>query len=81
MGYAAKCSRLPVDREFDAVRFSVARDQGSRLILCFVCETGHRPARHGTLEHDIRGKQWMSPHSEPRIQKMAECYVQHISAA
>jgi hypothetical protein len=76
LGYAAKCSRMPVEREFDAIRFSVARDQGSRLLLWFVCETGHRPARHGTLQYDIGGNQWVSSHSDPRIQKMAECYVQ-----
>ena len=76
LGYAAKCSRLPVEREFDAVRFSVARDQGSRLILWFVCETGHRPAKHGTLEYDIDAEPVDVSHSDPRIQKMLECYVQ-----
>ena len=76
LGYAAKCSRLPVERECDAVRFSVARDQGSRLQLWFVCETGHRPAKHGTLEYDVERSQWISSHSDPRIQKMVECYVQ-----
>ena len=75
MGYAAKCPRLPVEREFDAVRISVARDQGSRLLLWFVCESGHRPARHGTLEYDVDGQRWISPHSDFRIQKMLECYL------
>ena len=59
LGYAAKCSRLPAERDFDAVRFSVARDQGSRLLLWFVCETGHRPANHGTLEYDVERSQWI----------------------
>jgi hypothetical protein len=76
LGYAAKCSRLPVERECDAVRFSVARDHGSRLLLWFVCETGHRPTLYGTLEYDVERNQWMSVHSDPRIQKMLECYVQ-----
>jgi hypothetical protein len=76
LGYATKCPRLPVDREFDSVRFSVARDQGSRLLLWFVCELAHRPANHGTLEYDIDRNQWICPHPEPRIQKMAECYVE-----
>jgi len=53
LGYAAKCSRLPSERDCDAVRFSVARDQGSRLLVWFVCETGHRPAKHGTAEYDV----------------------------
>jgi hypothetical protein len=76
LGYAAKCSRLPAERDCDAVRFSVARDQGSRLQLWFVCETGHRPATHGTLEYDAERDQWISSHSDARIQKMLECYVQ-----
>lgn len=76
LGYAATCSRLPVERDCDAVRFSVMRDQGSRLLLCFVCETGHRPTAHGTLEYDVERGQWMSSHSDLRIQKMLECYVQ-----
>ena len=77
MGYAAKCSRLPVEREFDAVRFSVARDQGSRLILWFVCETGHRPARHGTLEYDIRPERSGCRRTPSRAsRKWLECYVQ-----
>jgi hypothetical protein len=76
LGYAAKCSRLPAERDCDAVRFSVARDQGSRLQLWFVCETGHRPATHGTLEYDAERGQWISSHPDARIQKMLECYVQ-----
>jgi len=76
LGYAAKCSRLPIEREFDAVRVSVARDQGSRLQVWFVCETGHRPAKHGTLDYDVERNQWTSSHSDPRIQKMVECYVE-----
>jgi hypothetical protein len=76
MGYAAKCSRLPSERECDAVRFSVSRDHGSRLSLWFVCETGHRPTTHGTLEYDVDRKAWISAHSDSRIQKMLECYVQ-----
>jgi len=76
LGYATKCSRLPIEREWDAVRLSVARDQGSRLLLWFVCETDHRPARHGTLEYDVDRREWISLHSDPRIQKMLECYLQ-----
>lgn len=76
LGYATKCARLPVERDCDAVRFSVARDQGSRLLLSFVCETGHRPTTHGTLEYDVEQSQWTSSHSDLRIQKMLDCYVQ-----
>src|SRR6266550_2031436 len=80
LGYASKCSRLPVQRDCDAVRFSVARDQGSRLLLWFVCETGHRPEKYGTVEYDVEHGTWIAlpidPSVPPNIQKMLECYVQ-----
>jgi hypothetical protein len=76
LGYAAKCPRLPRERDYDAVRLSVARDHGSRLLLWFVCETGHRPAYHGTVEYDVDRGEWASTQSDPRIQKMLECYLQ-----
>jgi hypothetical protein len=75
LGYAAACPRLPAQRAFDAVRFAVVRDGGPRLILCFVCEREHRPAGHGTLEYDALLAQWAAPHPDPRIQKLAECYL------
>jgi hypothetical protein len=76
LGYAAKCHRLPKERACDAVRFSVARECGPQLMLWFVCETDHRPAHHGQLQYDALLGQWTSSHPEPRIQKMAECYMQ-----
>jgi hypothetical protein len=76
LGYAAECTWLPEDRACDAVRFSVAHDRGTRLLLWFVCETGHRPAQHGMLEFDVPLERWITPHPEARIQKMAECYLE-----
>jgi hypothetical protein len=76
LGYAAGCSRLPANRDCDAVRFSIARDCGSQLLLCFVFEAAHRPAGHGMLEYDLSLGQWLSSHSDSRIQMMAECYLQ-----
>jgi hypothetical protein len=75
LGYAAGCSRLPKERVYDAVRFSIARDRGAQLQLWFVCESGHRPAGHGMLEYDLSLGQWVSSHSELRIQKMADCFL------
>jgi hypothetical protein len=76
LGYAASCSRLPERRAWDAVRFSVYRDQGRQLVLWFVCELAHRPAGHGMIEYDVTRAQWTSTHPDPRVQKMADCYVQ-----
>jgi hypothetical protein len=76
LGYAASCSRLPQQRSCDAVRFSVAKDRSTNLLLWFVCETAHLPSQHGTLEYDVTLAQWISQHPDPHIQKMAECYVE-----
>jgi len=76
MGYAAGCARLPRQRAYDAVRFSITRDRGAQLELCFVCESDHRPASHGVLEYDLLLGQWTSSHSDARIRKMANCYLQ-----
>jgi hypothetical protein len=76
LGYAARCPRLPRERACDAVRFGVASDRGSQLRLWFVCEIGHRPAEHGRLEYDLSCGQWIGCHRDPRIQKMAECYLE-----
>jgi hypothetical protein len=76
LGYAANCPRLPRERDCDAVRFGIARDAGSQLVLRFVCEAGHLPAAHGTLEYDLSLGQWVLSHADPRIQKMAECYLE-----
>jgi hypothetical protein len=76
LGYASRCSRLPKERTADAVRFSVSRDRGDQLTVCFVCEFGHRPAGHGKLEYDLALARWVSSHPDPCIQKMADCYLQ-----
>jgi hypothetical protein len=75
LGYAASCPRLPSQRAWDAVRFSVARDRGSLLEVWFICELAHRPAAHGQLQYDCALGRWSAPHPDLRVQKMAECYV------
>jgi hypothetical protein len=76
LGYASRCPRLPKTRAADAVRFSITRDRGDQLTVCFVYELGHCPAGYGTLRYNISLGKWMSPHPEPCVQKMAECYLQ-----
>jgi len=75
LGYASNCPRLPRERSYDAVRFSVVRDSGTQLFLWFVCEAAHLPADHGKLEYDLALGRWVSSHPDARIQKMAECYL------
>ena len=41
----------------------------------YICERGHRPSDHGTLEFDAVEKKWNSRHPDDRLQRMAECFV------
>lgn len=75
LGYAHGCRRLPQERPWDAIRFSVARHGDTRIVLCFVCEAAHHPVEHGTLEYDPSLARWVSSHRDLRVQRMAECYL------
>jgi hypothetical protein len=58
------------------VRFSIARDKDNLVTVLYVCERDYRPAAHGTLDYDSALARWCASHSDPRIQRMAECYVE-----
>lgn len=75
LGYASGCRRFPKERSSDAVRFSVARDCGDRVVLFCVFELAHRPAGHSNLEYDCASGQWLFPHPVARIEQMAKCYL------
>jgi hypothetical protein len=76
LGYARACARLPKERTADAVRFAVSRDAGTQLLVQFVTEFNHQPAGHGILEYDSSLGRWVGTHSDPCIQRMAECYLE-----
>jgi hypothetical protein len=76
LGYASGCPRCPVERSRDSVRFGVTGDVNQRVLVCYVCEREHRPAEHGSLEFDLSRGDWVARHDDPRIQKMAECYLE-----
>lgn len=85
LGYASRCDWTPADRVWDAVRFAVCappwRDGSSdaatsgALRLRYVCEKDHRPVESGDLEFDLLHATWQSRHNDPRVQKMAECFL------
>ncbi len=75
LGYS-ECNHLPAERHADAVRFAVAAASDGKVTLRYACELNHRPADCGTLEFDRHQSTWAQQHSDPRIQKMAECYLQ-----
>jgi hypothetical protein len=89
LGYAAGCGWAPRERAWDAVRFAVAApaeaqknrkqtgDSASPTILLrYVCERNHLPVEHGELEYDLSTATWLERHDDPRVQKMAECFLQ-----
>ena len=76
LGYARNCPHLPQERPWDAVRFSIARDKDNVVTVLYVCERDYRPAEHGTLDYDSSLARWCAAHRDPRIQRMAECYLE-----
>ncbi len=75
LGYP-KCNHLPPERHADAVRFVVAASSDSKVTLRYACELNYRPADCGTLEFDRHQNTWAKQHSDPRLQRMAECYLE-----
>jgi hypothetical protein len=49
---------------------------GGRIEIRYVCERGHRPVEHGALEFDAFKAQWIEPHADSRLQRMAECFLE-----
>jgi hypothetical protein len=86
LGYASSCAWTPAERAWDAVRFAVCappmRNGNSdaaapvrTLRLRYVCEKEHRPVESGDLDFDLLRAAWQSRHDDPRVQKMAECFL------
>ena len=77
LGYAS-CGHLPADRASDAVRFSMRRDPRGLVAIDYVCEAAHVPVAHGVLTYDMATGEWGERHSDPCIQRMAECCVESL---
>lgn len=88
LGYAVSCGWAPLQRVWDSVRFAVASPNGftgdknvpntpGRILrLLYVGERDHRPVAHGELKFDLDTETWLCRHEDPRIQKMAECFLE-----
>jgi hypothetical protein len=44
--------------------------------LRYVCERNHLPVAHGDLEFNLTQASWLRTHDDPRVQKMAECFLE-----
>jgi len=88
LGYASSCTWSPPDRPLDAVRFAVSAPRGAgsppadkagtarSLIVRYVGERNHLPVESGDLEFSLLQATWLRRHNDPRIQKMAECFLE-----
>ena len=76
LGYAQSCCRLPSVRNADAVRFGVMKESPETLFVQLVFETAHLPAGEGLLQYDRRRNTWPVAHPEPRIQRLAQVFLE-----
>lgn len=76
LGYAKNCPRLPKARIADAVRFGVTKESPETVFVQFVFEIAHLPAGNGVLEYDRRLNTWPVAHPEPRIQRLAQVFLE-----
>ena len=76
LGYARTCGRLPAERHADAVRFALGEERDRILRIVFASEREYLPASHGELLYDTPSRTWLQAHDDPRLQRMAECYVE-----
>lgn len=75
LGYATGCSNLPLNRDWDAVRFSIAGSSLEQVTLCYTCELDHTPVEHGTLIYDAVGKARGVESCDPRVRRLANSYL------
>jgi hypothetical protein len=75
LGYATACPRLPRERDWDAIRFSVANTNEAQITICFVCELAHAPIEHGKLTFNLATDTWLDSPSDPRVLTLATCYL------
>jgi hypothetical protein len=75
IGYAGGCSRIPAQRCADGVRFALARDEESTIVLHYVSERLHEPVEYGRLEYDCVSAKWLALMREPCLQRQAECFL------
>lgn len=75
LGYA-QCPRLPEQRHADAVHFSVAADRDGVVSLHWVMERNHAAESFGQLYFVRDANSWREEHSNPSLQRMAQCYLE-----
>ena len=76
LGYArGRCMHFPAGAGPDAVRFSVARDAGGLVQICWVRERDHHPFDHGRLEYSQEAQSFTGGIAEESVRQQAQAYV------
>ncbi len=75
LGYARNCSRLPQERDADAVRFSILRDRDGQISIAHVSELNYLPRESGNLHYETLSHRWLQMHPNQRVQTLAECFL------
>lgn len=80
LGYANGCPHLPEMRDWDAVRFCIARSSDEQIQLQYCCERGYAPVAHGTLTYELKSERWREVHPDARINRLAASYLRSYRA-
>jgi hypothetical protein len=75
LGNATACAHLPGTRDWDAVRFSVAKSSVEQITINYTCELAHAPITYGTLIYDLAGDHWREAHPDARVDRLATSYL------
>jgi hypothetical protein len=79
LGYARdSCPRFPADegdRGPDAVRFTISRDDGRSVEVCYVVERDHHPFAHGGLEFSRAVATFIAPPPAETLHHQALAYI------
>lgn len=71
----ASCSRLPKLRHADSVRFAAKLSDRHRVQVRYVYEVECWPSGGGVLEYDEHEERWLTPITDDRLQRQAECFL------
>ena len=76
LGYARRsCARFPAGDGPDAVRFTIAGDDGATLRLYYVIERDHHPFAHGPLACSPASGEWSISPPDEALRGQARAYV------
>jgi len=76
-GYArGKCDRFPQDARADAVRFSVAADEGDGIRLQYIFEKLCWPLDHGELRYSVSEHSFSSELADEIVARQAAAFLE-----